>query len=137
MTLRVGLIINPWSGVGGPAGLKGSDGEEIVAQAMKLGINPQSQLRVRNALQAMSSDVSALSWFTAAGDMGEDVLRDMGIEPKVVGGAASFPSKAEDTERLARMLCDEHIDVLLFAGGDGTARNIFHVVGKNTPVIGL
>lgn len=137
MTLRVGLIINPWSGVGGPAGLKGSDGEEIVAQAMALGINPQSQQRVHNALQAMSGDLSSLSWFTAAGDMGEEVLRAMGIEPKVVGGAASFPSKAEDTERLARILCDEHIDVLLFAGGDGTARNIFHVVGKNTPVIGL
>lgn len=137
MTLRVGLIINPWSGVGGPAGLKGSDGKEIVAKAMSLGINPQSQLRVRNALQSMCSEMSKLLWFTAAGDMGENVLREMGIEPTVVGQAESFPSTAEDTERLTEKLCEQHIDVLLFAGGDGTARNIFHVVGKNTPVIGL
>lgn len=137
MSLRVGLIINPWSGVGGPAGLKGSDGEDIVAEALSRGVNPLSQQRVYNALSAMGDQVRELNWLTAAGDMGEEVLRRVGIDPFVVGAALTYPSKADDTERLSKALCDEGIDVLLFAGGDGTARNIYHALGENKPVIGL
>ena len=137
MTLRVGLIINPWSGIGGPAGLKGSDGDEVIQQALARGANPISQQRVLQALQAIPNDIPAMQWLTVAGDMGENVCRQVGFDPIVIGTANTQPSTAEDTERLAKVLIAHGIDVLLFAGGDGTARNIYHAVGSHTPVIGL
>lgn len=137
MTLRVGLIINPWSGIGGPAGLKGSDGADVVQQALARGANPQSQQRVLQALQAIPSDTPAIQWLTVAGDMGENVCRQVGFDPILIGTANTQPSTAADTERLAKVLLEHGIDVLLFAGGDGTARNIYHAVGSHIPVIGL
>lgn len=135
--LRVGLLINPWAGIGGPAGLKGSDGPDIVAQAIARGANPQAQQRVLQALQALADDAHRIRWFTAAGGMGESVCQMAGIHPTLVGAPETEPSTANDTERLAKALIASGIDVLLFAGGDGTARNIFNAVGSNTPVIGL
>ncbi|HSG62368.1 MAG TPA: ATP-NAD kinase family protein [Pseudomonadales bacterium] len=137
MTLRVGLLINPWAGIGGPAGLKGSDGADIVAEALARGANPQAQQRVLQALQALENESDRMTWLTAGGDMGEAVCRLAGFEPILVGSPQSEPSTASDTERLATALLEHGVDVLLFAGGDGTARNIFNAVGSNLPVIGL
>ncbi len=137
MTLRVGLLINPWAGIGGPAGLKGSDGKDVVEQALARGANPQSQQRVQQALKSIPAIAIAIQWLTVAGDMGEDACRCVGIDPLVIGSANSQPSTAADTERLAKLLITHGIDVLLFAGGDGTARDIYRAVGSRTPVIGL
>jgi predicted polyphosphate/ATP-dependent NAD kinase len=137
LTLRVGLLINPWAGIGGPAGLKGSDGKDVVEQALARGANPQSQQRVQQALKSIPAIAIAIQWLTVAGDMGEDACRCVGIDPVVIGSANSQPSTAADTERLAKLLITHGIDVLLFAGGDGTARDIYRAVGSRTPVIGL
>lgn len=137
MTLSVGLLINPWAGIGGPAGLKGSDGAEIVAEAVAKGANPQASHRVLQALKVLATDASNIRWYTAAGDMGEDSCLAAGLNPVIVGQAQSYPSSSEDTERLAKILSDHGIDVLLFAGGDGTARNIFNALGPNLPVVGI
>ncbi len=132
---RLGLIINPWAGVGGSVGLKGSDG--VAAQALALGAVPQAQQRVAAALTELLPLQSELEILTVAADMGATLASSMGFAVKVVYTAAQQPSTALDTEEAAKALVAAGIDLLLFAGGDGTARNICSSVGASTTVLGI
>ncbi|WP_226702393.1 ATP-NAD kinase family protein [Microbulbifer elongatus] len=134
---KLGLIINPWAGIGGPAGLKGSDGAETVAQALAAGIEPQSHKRAAIALQALQPFADALEIVTFAGDMGEDLARELGFTVQVVGAATSGRSTPEDSEAAAKAIRSAGADLIVFAGGDGTARNMVNALGDNFPVLGI
>lgn len=135
---RVGLIINPIAGIGGRVGLKGSDGAEIQRKALELGAEPQAHLRARGALEPLLPLRDSLELITPPGGMGEDVARQRGFTPQVIG---SLPSQgltsAEDTRRAAQTMLDLPVDLLLFAGGDGTARDIYEAIGMGIPVVGI
>ena len=136
---RLGLIINPLAGIGGPAGLKGSDGEETAAEALRRGSEPKAQQRAERALQTLSNslDVAAVSLLTCPGPMGEEVARACGFSPQLVGDRREGDTTAEDTENAAAVMVREGVDLLLFVGGDGTARNIYHAVPADQPVLGI
>jgi len=134
---KLGLIINPWAGIGGPAGLKGSDGAETVAQALAAGINPQSHKRAAIALTALRPFAEQLEILSFAGDMGENLARELGFAVRVVGAAAGERSCAEDSEHAARAIRDAGADLIVFAGGDGTARNMVNALGDAFPVLGI
>lgn len=117
--MRIGLVINPYAGLGGPAGLKGSDELPL---PLKLSSDSRAEPRARRALAPLSSlDVKV---FTAPGIMGEITCRELGLDYQVVGALASEISTAEDTERLVADMLPLRLDLLLFVGGDGTARNV-------------
>ena len=134
---KLGLIINPWAGVGGPAGLKGSDGAETVERALAAGIKPQSHKRVAIALDALRPFSEALQIVTFAGDMGEDLATALGFAVHVVGEAAGDRSTPEDSERAATAIRAAGADLIVFAGGDGTARNMVNALGDGFPVLGI
>ncbi|MBN8430932.1 ATP-NAD kinase family protein [Microbulbifer salipaludis] len=134
---KLGLIINPWAGIGGPAGLKGSDGVDTVARALQAGIQPQSHKRAEIALQALRPFADALEIVTYAGDMGETLARALGFSVAVVGAAESGRSTPEDSEAAARAIRAAGADLIVFAGGDGTARNMVNALGDNFPVLGI
>ncbi|WP_299591624.1 ATP-NAD kinase family protein [uncultured Microbulbifer sp.] len=134
---KLGLIINPWAGIGGPAGLKGSDGAETVAQALNTGIQPQSHKRVAIALQALVPFTETLEIVTFAGDMGEAQARDLGFSVDVVGAAAGDRSTPADSEAAAEAIRAAGADLIVFAGGDGTARNMVNALGDSFPVLGI
>ncbi|WP_299585896.1 ATP-NAD kinase family protein [uncultured Microbulbifer sp.] len=134
---KLGLIINPWAGVGGPAGLKGSDGAETVARALAAGIQPQSQQRAATALEALGPFRQQVELLCFAGDMGADIARELGFAVYEVGAAETTPSKSADTERAAAAIRDAGADLIVFIGGDGTARNITNALGDNFPVLGI
>lgn len=139
---RLGLIINPVAGIGGSVGLKGSDGEDIYRQARQLGAKPQAQARTRSALEVIADYADQVKIYTAANDMGESLCRELGFDVTVVADNTLGHTHSEDTETTVRKLLDQGIDLLLFAGGDGTARNIFHAleqIGKAdaVPVLGI
>ena len=50
--MRLGVLINPWAGVGGPAGLKGSDGADIAQRAIERGATPLAAKRTHQVLEA-------------------------------------------------------------------------------------
>jgi len=131
----LGLIINPWAGIGGSVALKGSDG--VAAEALALGAVPLAQQRAKAALSELLPFQSKVHILTVAGLMGEDLARELGFAVTVVYHSATEPSTAADTEAAAICLSETGIDLLLFAGGDGTARNICAVVDAHTTVLGI
>jgi predicted polyphosphate/ATP-dependent NAD kinase len=134
---KLGLIINPWAGVGGPAGLKGSDGADTVNTALAAGAEPQAQKRAAIALQALQAFASELELLCFAGAMGEDIARELGFTLRVIGRAAQEPSTAQDSETAAQAIRDAGADLIIFVGGDGTARNMVNALGDAFPVLGI
>ena len=119
---RLAFLLNPYAGLGGPEGFKGSDDIDDQLKAQ----NSRSLERAQRALKPLLDKQSQLELFTAPGVMGANLLKAMGFEATTIGtldDQASF-TNAQDTERLAAQLAQEGVDLLLFVGGDGTARNV-------------
>ena len=136
---KLGLIVNPIAGMGGRVGLKGSDGADLVAEAKLLGAVPESPKRALEALKIVSKIKNEIEVLTYPKEMGEDVAMESGITPSVVGSIEIGKTTSEDTQRAASDLRNFGVDMLLFAGGDGTARDIYKSIGhtKEITVLGI
>ncbi|MCJ7436013.1 MAG: ATP-NAD kinase family protein [Anaerolineales bacterium] len=135
---RIGLIVNPFAGIGGRVGLKGSDGADTVCHAIELGAVSEALQRATSSLLPLSAIRDTLEVFTYPLEMGETSARDAGFTPKVIGAIRSGATTADDTQRAARELCALDVDLLLFAGGDGTARDICKAIpAAQVPCLGI
>jgi predicted polyphosphate/ATP-dependent NAD kinase len=157
---KLGLIVNPCAGVGGRVGLKGSDGADVLRAALERGAVRDAPRRARLALERVARVREHVEVVTWPGEMGEDEARAAGFEPRVVGSLEEHRSyvlceldrtgekpsiscedfvltTSGDTQQAARDLVAAGVDLILFAGGDGTARNICAAVGDGVPVIGV
>ena len=135
---KIGVIINPIAGLGGRVGLKGSDGEDIVERALALGGKPESSIRAEYALEQLRDVSGEVLFLSYAGDMGENQLRKLGYAVDVLGQQADPQrSRAGDTIAAAKKMLESNAELIIFAGGDGTARNICEAVGTSIPVIGI
>jgi predicted polyphosphate/ATP-dependent NAD kinase len=139
---KIGFIINPVAGIGGKVGLKGSDGVDTQKKAFALGAIPESRFKAETTLQTlasqMSEDGTEIEILTWSGEMGEDVVKNLRFRYSIVGGARrTQTTTGEDTVSAARALLRAGAEVLLFAGGDGTARDILDAVGTDIPVVGI
>ncbi|GGJ66856.1 ATP-NAD kinase family protein [Streptomyces brasiliensis] len=133
---RLGVVVNPVAGIGGVVGLKGSDGARVQAQAHQRGAVHRSIDRTRRALSVLAAQAPTCHVVTVAGPMGEQAV-PAGLSATVLGGTARRATTADDTRRACARLLDHGIDLLLFAGGDGTARDVLDVVGERCPVLGV
>lgn len=134
---RIGFLVNPVAGLGGRVGLKGSDGEKIQEKARRLGAVPEAAIRAGHALEKAAGLEGKVIFLTAPGIMGEEVLKKTAFSYHVIGTIEGEQTTAEDTMRIAKEIREEGADLLLFAGGDGTARNVCEAVGGDLPVIGI
>lgn len=135
--LRLGLVLNPLAGIGGPAGLKGSDAPDTFEKASQRGVVSQVSHRVEQVLEHLKDAFPCCEFFTASGAMGADVLAEFdGVSFNTIYNAPSH-SSAQDTQKAALAMLEEGVDLLLFAGGDGTARDICQAVGEKVPVLGI
>lgn len=132
---KLGLIVNPWAGIGGSVALKGSDG--VAEEALARGAVPLAQQRAKAALTELLPFKNQLQIFTVAGAMGEAIALELGFAVTVLCQSATEPSTAADTEDAAQCISAAGVDLLLFAGGDGTARNICASVNPQTTVLGI
>ncbi len=135
-TVKLGLIINPIAGLGGPAALKGSDDPQQLRALPAADQFKRAEARAVRCLQVLSLVGEHISIFTAEGPMGGDAVQASGLVANTVQPAKTH-SSAKDTQELAQRLVSEGVDVLLFVGGDGTARDICGVVNDNLPVLGI
>ncbi len=135
---KLGLIINPYAGLGGPEGLKGSDN---LPEAMRLAVAEgnsasRAQARAQRCLDLLRPLAAQVEVYGFAGAMAEDAALAAGFGFRALGEAA-VPSSAQDSQRAATATAQAGVDLLLFVGGDGTARDIYSAVGEQLPVLGL
>ena len=133
---RLGLIVNPVAGLGGSVGLKGTDGE-LAAEARALGAVPLAEARAATALSQLAGLRNKLSVLTCSGAMGEAAARLSGIEPTVVYRPKASATTAADSRAGAHEIVAGRPDLLLFVGGDGTARDLLPAVGTSAPLLGV
>jgi len=135
--IEIGLIVNPIAGIGGAVGLKGSDGEPIQRRAIALGAIPTAQERTLQSLEKLSSLRDDLRITTYPSEMGEDVTKRSGLVPSVIGEIESGKTRAMDTIEAAVRMRELGLRLIMFAGGDGTARDISSAIGTEIPVVGI
>jgi predicted polyphosphate/ATP-dependent NAD kinase len=141
--MKIGFVINPFAGIGGAVALKGSDGKSIVDQALAKGAKPQAEKRALQAMQTMALN-SALAddvhFYCAANSMGENVLQKLNLSYEIVW-QSDRKSSAGDTKNAIRQFVAQRVDLIVFAGGDGTARDVLDVLvnelHSTIPVIGI
>jgi predicted polyphosphate/ATP-dependent NAD kinase len=144
--MKIGFVINPLAGIGGSVGLKGSDGKDIVDLAISRGARPQATARAMLAMQEIklaSVDAEQISFLTASNNMGETVLRALDIPCEVLYKSEG-QTTPEDTKQVIALFVENNIDLLVFVGGDGTARDVLDALSLNNeqdsfqiPVIGI
>lgn len=162
---KIGLIINPVAGMGGSVGLKGTD--HVVEEALRRGAVPGSEKRAETALRELLPYKDELLICTGAGHMGGELAQRMGFRTEVLpvgtadapadtadtvisadlktpadidipaASAFCFATAGSDTIALGKRLLNEQADLLLFAGGDGTARDIYQAVGTELVCVGI
>lgn len=123
--------------MGGRVGLKGTDGKDILNKAVSLGAKPIAQIRTQEALEPLLSFKNKLEIQTCPGTMGEQSVKDSGFKPIILPLYLGQKTSAEDTIQAARMMQEKKVALLLFTGGDGTARDIYRAVGNTLLVLGI
>ncbi len=135
---KLGVIVNPIAGLGGRVGLKGTDGVETAERARQLGAQPESPQRATEALKAIAERLGGeVEVYAAPGLMGEDEAREAGLEVEVVVGSSRETTTAEDTRRSAVAMAEDGVDLLVFVGGDGTARDVHDAIDSKLVVVGV
>ena len=132
----LGFLVNPIAGMGGAVGLKGTDGLGTVEEAIKRGAKPSAPIRAGQFLSHLKTLGTKFELKLAPGVMGEDVAKSARLSYDVVG-RVSIPTSARDTENIARVMVEAKADLLVFCGGDGTAKDILKAVSDTIPVLGV
>lgn len=130
----LGLVVNPVAGVGGPAGLAGSDGVDVQRLAIARGARSRVQERAVLALTTLAERHPELVVATVPGAMGADAVRVAGLVPCVVGAGSreagvTEVTQAADTSRAVAALAAAGVDLILVVGGDGTLRDAVSGLG--------
>ena len=140
----LGLIINPISGMGGTVGLKGTDGKKTLKNAIELGAKPNALNRIKELLNELESIKSKLKFITCPQFMGEIILKEMNFEYKLIEHPIFqniediYSTTSEHTKIAAKLMRNiDDIKLILFAGGDGTARDIVNAINKEKPCLGI
>ncbi|MHA1660679.1 MAG: ATP-NAD kinase family protein [Promethearchaeota archaeon] len=132
---KIGLIVNPIAGMGGSVGLKGTDGE-MYKKAMEMGAFPVTPQRISNVLSNIKNK-KEITFLVAPNKMGEDFVKDKEFSYTVIGEIGHKTTTSIDTKRIAKKMLKEKIELLIFCGGDGTARDIFDAIDLKIPVVAI
>ncbi len=137
--MKIGFIVNPYAGMGGSVGLKGTDG--CAEEARALGAIPQSPERSLQFLKALKKP-SYHYFLVAGGDMGEEELNNVNnLENQVFSYETVYKTASQyssmDTKAACKAMLNSGVDLIIFCGGDGTAVDVFSVIGNTIPILGI
>lgn len=133
----LGLVINPYAGVGGPSAQKGSDHSSSLQLALERGVIPKALDRVKEMFACLEQDLSRIRVITASGMMGEDACTLLSADQINIVYQTPELSRASDTREAVKKILLDSIDLLIFVGGDGTARDVLTALTREQTVIGL
>ncbi len=138
-TLKMGFIVNPIAGMGGKVGLKGTDG--VLKEAIERGAEAVAPKRAKEFLQKLmkTKDNIEIEVLTCPGIMGEKDTRSASFPVQVLPMKIGKETSAADTKTSVGLLTSAKVDLIVFVGGDGTARDIFDAMqsGGEVPVLGV
>lgn len=126
--------MNPVAGMGGSVGLKGTD-REMYKKALELGANPVTPKRTKEVLSHIKNK-DKITLLVAPANMGEEYVKEFDI-PFTVIGTVGEESSAEDTKRISDEMVNNGVELLIFVGGDGTARDIYDAINSKVPVVAV
>ncbi len=139
---KIAFVINPIAGMGGRVGLKGTDG--VIEEAIQKGAVPRAPDRARDALSRLKEAFDRhrlkeeILWITASGPMGGDLLSELTTplwKVKIIHECTEATS-SKDTREFVRKAVEEGVEIILFCGGDGTARDVLSSI-DGTPMFGI
>ncbi|HEX7300008.1 MAG TPA: ATP-NAD kinase family protein [Solirubrobacteraceae bacterium] len=136
---RLGLVVNPIAGMGGRVALKGTDGELALRLARERGAVPVAPERAGRALRRLVAGGPPLHVLAAPGTMGADLAATAGLDVETTAppSAPGRDTRPADTRNAVAEMRERAVDLLLFAGGDGTARDIVDTIGADLPLVGV
>lgn len=138
MSRPIGLVVNPVAGLGGPAGLKGSDGVATQDLARARGAEPHAGERAVRMLGVLAAAMPDAVVLTAAAAMGADAVAEAGLVAEIVWTPDSDRTSGVDTTAATGALVASGAGMVLFVGGDGTARDVVAGLGAGeVPVLGV
>lgn len=138
MASKIGFIVNPVAGMGGRVGLKGTDG--VLKEAVELGAVPVSPDKAVETVTDFLSKYSKddLEWYTCSGEMGYNELTSAGIKKaEIVYEFSNADTTSKDTINACKKFMEKNVDLILFCGGDGTARDVFKAVSNKIAILGI
>jgi predicted polyphosphate/ATP-dependent NAD kinase len=134
--VKLGFLVNPIAGMGGKVGLKGTDG--MLEQAVKMGakpVAPRRGIEFLERLKELELD-HRITFLTCPGIMGEQVFESRGFKSRVLPMRIGFQTTSKDTRKAVQLLKEHQVALILFVGGDGTARDILDALtGANSTLI--
>lgn len=136
----LGFLINPIAGMGGKVGLKGTD--NVLNEAVKRGALPLANLRASETLKRIKTVIDKyhgdfpVKWLTCSNSMGEDCLKKYGFSCEIVHYCKKVTT-ADDTKLACKEFLKRNVDLIVFCGGDGTARDIYEIIGDKVPILGV
>ncbi len=137
--MKIGFVVNPIAGMGGRVGLKGTD--KVLNKAITMGAKPVSPIRAIEFLKRLKKLglTGRITLLSCPGVMGKDEVKSAGLKAEMLSISIGARTSAEDTKRAVKLMRDNNVDLIIFVGGDGTARNIFDALeGKtNIAVLGV
>ena len=137
--MLLGFIVNPIAGMGGRVGLKGTD--MVVKEAIAKGAKPVAPQRAIEFLQKLKENAreKSIEVLTCPTIMGEEEARKASFPVRVLQMKIGKETSAEDTKEAVRLLSAVKVDLIVFVGGDGTAKDILDAMLEcdEVPVLGV
>jgi len=135
----MGFVVNPIAGMGGRVGLKGTDG--VLKEALASGAKPVAPGRAKEFLTKLKELglMDAIEILTCPSSMGQSEAKAVGLTAKTLPMTLKPETTAEDTKLAVKLLVKSKVDLIVFVGGDGTARDVLDAMkGVNgVPVLGV
>ena len=138
--MRIGFLVNPVAGMGGRVALKGTDG--VASEAASRGAVPWAPVRAQemlthlDRLARVAERISALEFLCCGDPMGVEAFSGTQLRHRMVFSPPTETSAA-DTRKAVAAFMAEGIELIVFCGGDGTARDVFDVVRDKVPILGV
>jgi len=133
----MGFLVNPIAGMGGRVGLKGTD--HVLKDATALHAKPIAPRRALEFLIRLKelNLATKVELVTCPGIMGEDEVRKAGLKASVLSIPCEEETTAKDTKLAIRLMVESAVELVVFVGGDGTAKDILDAMHGETSLLVL